>query len=147
MMERLNAQLTDELRVLDVYEAKTKLTAVQWASYRYTLHPEKNGESLFSEIRALFRNPVVMKKKTKSGEKELDILPLIRSLTVSYDPEAGTVGMEAVLSAAGESYLNPEYLVTAIKEKTGFLSGDLSKESYRILRTGMYTEDAKTPFV
>ena len=133
--------------MLDVYEAKTKQTAVQWASYRYTLSPEKNGESLFSEIRALFRSPVVMKKKTKSGEKELDILPLIRSLTVSYDPEAGTVGMEAVLSAAGENYLNPEYLVMAIKEKTGFLSGDLSKESYRILRTGMYTEDAKTPFV
>ena len=147
MKDRLNAQLTDELRVLDVYEAKTKLTAVQWASYRYTLNPEKNGEALFTEIRELFRHPVVMKKKTKSGEKELDILPLIRSLTVSYDPEAGTIDMEAMLSAAGENYLNPEYLVTAIKEKTGFLSGDLSKESYRILRTGMYTEDAKTPFV
>ena len=87
-----------------------------------------------------------MKKKTKSGEKEIDIMPLIRSLTVSYDPEKGSIQMEAMLSAAGESYLNPEYLVTAIKERTGFLSADLSKESYRILRTGMYLEDGKTAF-
>ena len=146
MKERLNAQLTDELYVLDVYEAKTKPTAVQWASYSYELLPNGNGEALFEQIRAIFRAPVVMKKKTKSGEKEIDIMPLIRSLTVSYDPEKGSIQMEAMLSAAGESYLNPEYLVTAIKERTGFLSADLSKESYRILRTGMYLEDGKTAF-
>ena len=51
-----------------------------------------------------------------------------------------------VLSASGVSYLNPEYLVTAIKEKTGFLSTDLLKESYRIVRNEMYLSDGKTPF-
>lgn len=146
MKRRLNDQLTDELRVLDVYEAKTKPTAVQWASYRYEISPEENGEALFEQIRAIFRAPVVMKKKTKSGEKEIDIMKLIRSLTVSYEPETGTIVMEALLSAAGESYLNPEYLMTAIREKTGFLSEDLTKGEYRILRTEMYTEDGKTAF-
>lgn len=73
-------------------------------------------------------------------------MTLIRSLILSYDPEEGTIVMEALLSAAGESYLNPEYLMTAVKEKTGFLSGDLSKGSYRILRTEMYVEDGKTAF-
>ena len=146
MKDRLNAQLTDELRVIEVYEAKAKPTAVQWASYRYDILPSENGEALFEKIRAIFRAPVVMKKKTKSGEKEIDIMPLIRSMTLSYDPQRGSIHMEAMLSAAGESYLNPEYLMTAIKERTAFLSGDLSKESYRILRTGMYLEDGKTEF-
>ena len=146
MMRRLNEQLTDELRVLDVYEAREKLTAVQWASYHYEIAPAGDAEKRFEEIRALFRSPVVMKKKTKSGEKELDIMPLVRSLSVSFDPEKGRIEMEALLSAAGESYLNPEYLMTAVKDKTGFLSGDLSKESYRIVRTDMYLEDGKTSF-
>lgn len=146
MKHRMNEQLTDELRVLDVYEAKTKPTAVAWASYRYEIRPGENGEALFEQIRDLFRAPVIVKKKSKSGEKEIDILPLVRSLTVSYDPHTQHITMEAVLSAAGESYLNPEYLMTAIRERTGFLSGDLSKESYRILRTGMFLEDGKTAF-
>ena len=146
MMRRLNDQLTDELRVLDVYEAKQKLTAVQWASYHYEICPASDGEALFEKIRTLFRSPVIMKKKTKSGERELDIMPLVRSLSISYEQGDGTICMDALLSAAGESYLNPEYLMTAIKEKTGFLSGDLSKESYRILRTEMYVEDGKTVF-
>ena len=146
MKKRMNEQLTDELRVLDVYEATTKPTAVAFAAYRFELKPNGNGEALFEKIREIFRGPVVMKKKTKSGEKELDIMPLVRSMTVSYEKENGTIVMEAVLSAAGESYLNPEYLVTAIRERTEFLSGDLSKETYRILRTAMYTEDGKTDF-
>ena len=146
MKRRLNAQLTDELCVLDVYEAKEKLTAVRWASYHYEIEPHGDAEKLFTEIREIFRSPVVMKKKTKSGEKELDIMPLVRSLSVSFDPESGRIEMEALLSAAGESYLNPEYLITAIKEKTGFLSGDLSAESYRIIRTDLYLEDGKTSF-
>ncbi|MBO5269946.1 MAG: TIGR03960 family B12-binding radical SAM protein, partial [Clostridia bacterium] len=146
MKKRLNACLTDELRVLDVYEAKTKPTGVMFASYHYAICPDQNGEALFGAIRELFRAPVIMKKKTKSGEKEIDILPLIRSLTVEYDPETRVIDMDAMLSAAGESYLNPEYLITAIKARTGFLAENAGG-TYRIVRTGMYLEDGKTEFV
>ena len=146
MKKRLNEQITDELRVLDVYEAPCKPTEVQWASYRYELCPIADGEQLFDAVRSLFRGEVKMKKKTKSGEKEIDIMPLIRSLSVEYDPENGKITMDALLSASGENYLNPEYLVTAIKEKTGFLSTDLAQETYRIVRTGMYRADGKTEF-
>ena len=145
MKARLNACLTDELRVLDVYEAKTKLTTVAYASYHYELSPKEDGEALFAKVREIFRSPVILKKKTKSGEKEIDILPLIRSLSIEYDPTTGTVQMDALLSAAGESYLNPEYLVTAMKAKTDFLN-ETSDGTYRILRTGMYLEDGKTAF-
>ena len=88
-----------------------------------------------------------MMKHTKSGEKEIDISTLIRKLTVVYNenhPEE--IRISAILSAGNTEHLNPELLVKAIRERVGILSGDLSRETYSILRTHVYLADGVTEF-
>jgi len=84
-------------------------------------------------------------KKTKSGEKEIDIIPLIRSVNVTC-PSEGTLCVSAVLAAGNVEHLNPELLITAAKNTCGILSGDPAQESYSILRTHVYLADGVTEF-
>ena len=87
--------------------------------------------------------PCVVLKRSKSGEKETDIRPMIKS--VSACAEGEWIALSAVLAANGERFLNPEYIVTLLKEKLGVLGGDPLWERYTVLRTGTYFEDM-TPF-
>ena len=86
-----------------------------------------------------------MTKKSKSGEKEVDLIPMIRKVSVT-SPEDGKIRICATLRAGNVEHLNPELLITAAKEKCGILSGDPIKESYSILRTHVYLDDAVTEF-
>ena len=61
------------------------------------------------------------------------------SLKVLY---SGSTGNAAVLRA-GEGSLNPEMLVTAMREKLGLLSRYPDSDSYSILRTNVYFENMK----
>ncbi|MBS7297908.1 MAG: TIGR03936 family radical SAM-associated protein [Eubacteriales bacterium] len=54
-------------------------------------------------------------KKTKSGEKETDIKPLIHSLE-RIEPESGNIGIRAILAAGNMATLKPETLVDAINK-------------------------------
>jgi len=88
-----------------------------------------------------------MTKKTKSGDKEIDIIPMIRTIRVIYNPDrAGEIRISAVLAAGSREHLNPELLIKAAKEHLGILSGDPTKEHYTVLRTHVYLDDAKTEF-
>ena len=93
----------------------------------------------------LTTSPLYMTKKGKAGEREIDIVPLIRNLAVTC-PVPGTVRLSALLSASGDAYLNPEFLITAAKDRLGILSGDPAEESYRILRTEVFLADGVTVF-
>jgi hypothetical protein len=86
-----------------------------------------------------------MTKKSKSGEKEVDLVPMIRKVSVT-SPEDGDIRICATLRAGNVEHLNPELLITAAKEKCGILSGDPTKESYSILRTHVYLDDGVTEF-
>ena len=50
--------------------------------------------------------------------------------------------INAVLSADPSSFLNPEYVIKALKDGCGILSSpDLTKEGYEIMRLNAYFED------
>ena len=108
-------------------------------------------EELIEEVRQ--KNDIVdvisgyvgLQKKGKAGEREIDIVPLIRTVEVSC-PAAGEIRISAKLSAGGDAYLNPEFLITAAKTRLGILSGDPAQESYSILRTEVYLADGETVF-
>ena len=46
-------------------------------------------------------------------------------------------------NADNATFLNPEYLITFLKNRVGILSGDPMKERYSVCRTGLYTADMK----
>jgi len=143
--ELLNAEMTEELYVTDVYIPTAKFSDIAYCRYEYEIFSDGVSKELCGEISELFStSPLKMVKKTKSGEKEIDIVPLIKSFEVGYCESFGTLKLEAVLSAATDSFLNPEMIITALKERLLILCGDPSKEWYTITRKEALTAELKS---
>lgn len=142
---RLNAELTHELAVLDVYPATCKFSEMAFAAYTYTVKTTGADAALADRVRAaLAGGPLTVTKKSKSGEKEINVLDFVKSATVALEGDVITI--EAVLTAGEGQYLSPEALITALRRETGILSGDPTAEQYRILRTKVLLADGKTEF-
>ncbi|MBQ8357652.1 MAG: DUF2344 domain-containing protein [Clostridia bacterium] len=145
MLERLNAELTAELRALAVYPAERKFAEIAYAEYDYTIRTAGGDQALSDRIReTLSTHPLTVTRRTKSGEKEVDILDFVHSYEVSFAD--GAVRIHAVLAAGEGKYLSPELLVTALKQKLGILSGNPTEENYRILRRRVLLADGVTEF-
>ena len=142
IMERLNRELTDELCIVDAYVAERKFLDIAWADYTCEIFCDGASESLAKDVEKLLStSPLNMIKSTKSGEKEIDIVSLIKKVDASFDAERGVLIIKARLSATSTSFLNPEMLISAMKRELGILSGDPSREWYTIMREALL--DAK----
>lgn len=142
--ERLNSALTDELSVLEVYEPRDKFADIGWAEYEIVFVTDGASEALAKDAEKLFSSPVVMTKRSKSGDKEVDITPMIKTISSCYSD--GKIIVNATLAASSSEFLNPELLVTALRDKLGFLSHDIMREGYDILRKNVYLTDGATVF-
>ena len=153
LMEHINAELTEELRFLDAYYPETKLEDIYWAEYDFEIKTENADENLAREIeKILTAEQVIILKKAKDKYKniffkEQDIASYVRDVSVGF--EDGAVKINAKLSASinqTHPHINPETIVTMLKEKLGILSGDVTREQYDIIRTRIYFEDGVTDF-
>ena len=142
--DRLNAELTDELCIIDAYLSQTDFSQIGWASYDVEIFTKNADEAMAEQVTQLLTTaPLVMTKRTKSGEKDVDIIPMIKSASARYDQISGVIKLSCVLSASSTEYLNPELFVTALKQSLGVLSGDPSEEWYTIMRTNLFTSELK----
>ena len=101
LADRLNSAFPPEMRVLEVYEPDSKFTDIKYAEYVLENDADFSLDSFKAES-------IVVLKKTKSGEKDTDIKPMIKS----YKKENNK--LVCVLSAAPDSYLNPDYIAKLI---------------------------------
>ncbi len=138
---RLNANMTDEMQVIEAYYPETKFTDLAWLSYTVTVNTTGASPELAEQCNnALNAGKVEILKKTKSGEAIVDIRPLIRTADAVFTD--GNIRISCVLSADPSSFLNPEYIIKALREKCGILSAeDLTSESYSIMRERAYSAD------
>ena len=81
-------------------------------SWANNLFSDNLSQIPYCQIEELFRHPVIMMKRSKSGDKETDITTLIRSVSAEWAD--GELVVTAVTSAQSENYLNPEYVAQAI---------------------------------
>ena len=136
----LNANMTDELVVLDAYYPETKLTDLKWLSYVITLNTVGASPELAERVNEALRADAMPVAKKQKPEDAVDIKPLIRFASAVYD--AGNIRIDCTLSADASSFLNPEYLVKYLRAASGVLScGNLMAESYEILRHSAYAAD------
>lgn len=113
LIERLNAVLPEGVRVLRLVDSVRR--AGEIASAEYDIRIE--GDISAAQVEELFsRSPLLLVKRTKRGESEIDIQPMIRWLHVQPQPEGVTVNTAL---AAGQESLNPEYIVQAIERYLG----------------------------
>lgn len=144
VMNRMNRQLTDELRVTEVYVPETKFSDIAFAAYDYEIHTTGANAALAQRMSDLLHTaPLVMTKRTKSGEKQIDIIPQIRRADVTYDADADAIRIAAELSATTDNFLNPELVMTALCEHCGILRGDPMQEHYTIIRRRILTAEGK----
>lgn len=142
LKEKLNAEMTDEFYIMEVYEPKTDFSSIAYASYDINIHTIGASEGMAKEIETvLSTSPLNMIKKGKAGEREIDIIPLIKEVKAEYNAESDDICLNVLLSASSTQYLNPEMLITALKGKLGILSGSLNEEYYSIMRTSQKKED------
>jgi hypothetical protein len=84
----------------------------------------------------IFHAPLTVVKRTKKGEKETDIQPMIKEVNVKY--AFGCVIVDCILCADSETYLNPFYL-------TGALDKEMGEEAAhrKVMRTAAFLADGK----
>lgn len=140
--DRLNAEMTDEFYITEAYLPQNDFSQIAWASYDIIIKTSNADEELANKAQALLTtSPLVLTKKSKSGEKEVDIVPFIKSLSVEYDENMEKINVKTTVRASSTEYLNPELIVTAMRKYLGILSGDPKEEYYSIMRTAIFKED------
>lgn len=145
ILELLNNEVTDELRILDVYLPSSKFSDIAWAGYTIEIVREGLNEELLDKLHSCIDSDTLnVMKKTKSGEKEVNIIPLIKEFNARLDD--GRIVINALLGANADTYLNPDLLLEALNSSTGILDIDEDKISYTIMRNAIYYKDGKTVF-
>jgi len=123
----IDKHLPDGLRILNVYDVPEKAprpaAEVTAVDYRLTSDLAKHA---YDQI--IYREEIIVLKKTKSGEKEVDIKPDI--LDIAYDP-VGTLTMK--LSAGSSRNLSPQVVINEF----------FPNESVSIVRTEMYANNGR----
>lgn len=141
ILSTLKKHLPDGIGASEVYTAESKFKNIKWALNDIVVTAKNVDASLPEKIEALFSSPVVMIKRSKSGEKEVDITRYIKSVTARLTDDGLTIS--AVTGADSEGYLNPEYVFTAVNDAFGVEGGD----GYHIIvRKKLLLADGVTEF-
>ena len=124
--ERLDAALVEGVRVLEVYEEAAKIKHLAFLDCVVTLEYDNGvpGDAV-SRIQNLFSQPeVLVEKRSKNGVKDENIIPMIRSLSVSETDE-NTLELTARVCCQNPT-LNPNQLTAAIEKFLPELAPDFS---------------------
>ena len=125
-MERLNNSLPEGIKVLEIYESSRKVKELSYLEIEGEFFYDDGDVPDFEEF--FSKEEIVVRKKTKRGESDTDIKPMIKS--ISFDG----LKFKAVICAQNPT-LNPEYLAKAL--------GDKAPDYYRFTRIQTLDEDMK----
>ena len=121
--ETMSRSMTDELAVVKIYKpTKSKLSDIKYCTY--DIFPEKPVD-----LSILDRDRIIIMKRSKRGEKETDIKPLIKFAGITDDDV-----LRATLSTDSENYLRPDVFAEL-----------LGAPDAKIIKTGAFFEDMR-PF-
>lgn len=125
--DRLNCALVEGVRVLDVYEEAAKIKHLAFLDCRIDLEYDDGiPENAHSAITQLFSQPsLTVEKKSKNGNVDQDIIPMIRSIRLDKQDE-NTLCIFARVCCQNPT-LNPAQLVAAIEKHLPEYIPDFSK--------------------
>lgn len=113
-IERMNKALPFGLEVLDIYMTDRKAKEMKYSEYDITFDFEgKSNNNFVEKVIDLFKNDeIILVKRTKRSEKEVNIQEFIKKLDVQNIDE--NISKISVITAAGDPNLSPEYITKAI---------------------------------
>ncbi len=115
IVETLRPLTPAGMAIVGASTAEGKLDRIKWAENEILIHTESRISP--EEITKLFNGPVVIMKKSKSGEKETDISALIRRISAER-ADCG-IRITAVTAADSSMFLNPSYIAKVVKDRLG----------------------------
>ena len=124
LRSRLNAELTKDIDIIEVYEPATPFADLRWAEYIIKFDGKVDGDKL----EQLLSEPLYVEKMTKKGLKTIDILPKIKQVS----SQENTV--KCILAASQVDTLGPDVFVRGI-------SAAVDGEVISLVRTKLYNED------
>lgn len=149
MLERLNAVMAEGFEIAEYKllpdTAANAMSSVAAADYTLTFRPgyepeEESAEEWFKKLTAFFDQPQVMVlKKTKKGEKEMDLKPLIYDLGVIAGKDAAQAQLFMKISTGSASNIKPELLLDAYYEALG---KERSPFAFMVQREEVYADQA-----
>lgn len=124
---RLNAVLTDGVRVLDVYEEGRKIRDLSLLHCCCTMEYDAGVPgNAACELEALFgRASLIVPKKSKNGIQDQDVIPMIREITITKAGEQ-EIKIDAIICCQNPT-LNPAQLLLAIERELPHLKPDFSR--------------------
>lgn len=144
IMTRLNEGLPSELAVEAVYVPTTKFSDIAFAVYEIRLRTPNADATLAQRCGELLSaSPLIVRKHTKSGDKDTDISPAIAACHASYCAETGEICLVIRLCADSGSFLKPAYLMNYLADRLGILQGSPLDEDYTVTRTHLLTKEEK----
>lgn len=137
LVEQLNAVMVDGIQIIECCvldeRAKNAMSLVAAADYTLTFREEKQPENLEAFLKGLEaftdQSQIVVTKKTKKGEKDVDIKPGIYQLSVNGQ----TIFMK--VSAGSADNLKPELVMEAYYN---FLGLSMPEFAFQIQREEVY---------
>ena len=144
--EALSCELPYGMNVVDVYEPASKFTEAIYSGYEIMISDPSLDNRSLDRIKEVFSSTtLVISKRSKSGEKQVDIKPFIKRLdAICQDNE---LKINTLLSVSSADYLNPEYIVDIIYNTLGLSKDNYNINSgYAITRKDLYLWDQKTLF-
>lgn len=149
MLERLNAVMAEGFEIAEYKllpdTAANAMSSVAAADYTLTFRPgyepeEESAEEWLKKLTAFFDQPQVMVlKKTKKGEKEMDLKPLIYDLGVIAGNDAAQSQLFMKISTGSASNIKPELLLDAYYEALG---KERSPFAFMVQREEVYADQA-----
>ena len=128
LKRRLQAALTSDLEILEVYRPTSKLQEVAFAEYDIFTEQELDPAA----VNEALGGPLVVMVHGKNGDKEKDISSQIVTVKVEGDR------LSARLTAGQGNFLNPENFIKGVLDKLG-----CPDCFYFIRRTACYKENGE----
>jgi len=141
----LNAATPEELTFLDAYYPDNKLTDQIYAEYEVLVRTERNAEQLAKTFRALLSDPnLTCRNLTHGKASERVVGKQTADATVTVTGEHA-LRLTMTLGTSQGEFLNPDYVMIALDQATGFLSGSPLDNAYLIRRLRALDRERK-PF-
>ncbi len=132
---QLGGALPPDIQVLEAAPAVEKPEAIAWADYRAELFDKNGSSALLKDWEKFMARPsILVTKKTKHREQELDLRPMVTQLGAEAGGES--LVLELRLPAGPVLNLNPSLLLGAFWEDRG---GEA--DFVRVLRTAILKKD------
>lgn len=137
---RLTAVMPEGITVEDAYLMETKAKYLKWLQVSGRLeYDDRDLVEMADGLAAFYARPeIVITRKTKRGEGQMDIVPAIRELSIAIDNKRSYITLEAVVSAQ-EPTLNPEHLITALRQ----LAPEFAPDFAAFTRQQVYLENGE----